>query len=50
MDWVLTPALLQRAYGVQARVGRCSQGGLLVLADAALPVTAPFFNTPPHDP
>ncbi|MFY3384098.1 ABC transporter ATP-binding protein [Paracidovorax sp. MALMAid1276] len=35
---VLTPALLQRAYGVQARVERCSQGSLLVLADAALPL------------
>jgi len=34
---VLTPALLQRAYGVRARVERCSEGHLLVLADAALP-------------
>ena len=34
---VLTPALLQRAYGVLARVERCSEGHLLVLADAALP-------------
>jgi iron complex transport system ATP-binding protein len=30
-------ALLQRAYGVRARVERCSEGHLLVLADAALP-------------
>ena len=42
-DWlplaeVLTPALLQRAYGVLARVERCSEGNLLVLADAALPL------------
>ena len=37
---VLTPALLRQAYGVQARVERCSQGHLLVLADAALPVDA----------
>ena len=34
---VLTPTLLQRAYGVLARVERCSEGHLLVLADAALP-------------
>ena len=37
---VLTPDLLRQAYGVQARVERCSQGHLLVLADAALPVDA----------
>ena len=35
---VLTPALLQRAYGVLARVERCSEGNLLVLADTALPL------------
>jgi iron complex transport system ATP-binding protein len=35
---VLTPELLQRAYGVLARVERCSEGNLLVLADAALPL------------
>lgn len=33
---VLTPGLLRQAYGVQARVERCSQGHLLVLADTAL--------------
>jgi len=33
---VLTPALLEAAYGVRARVERCSQGHLLVLADAAV--------------
>ena len=32
----LTPALLARVYGVQARIERCSQGTLLVLADAAV--------------
>lgn len=37
---VLTPGLLQQAYGVQARVERCSAGHLLVLADAALPLDA----------
>ena len=42
---VLTPALLQRAYGVQARVERCSHGNLLVLADAALPLDTPFSTT-----
>jgi iron complex transport system ATP-binding protein len=35
---VLTPPLLQRAYGVLARVERCSEGNLLVLADTALPL------------
>ncbi|MBD9392466.1 ABC transporter ATP-binding protein [Acidovorax sp. ACV01] len=47
---VLTPALLQRAYGVEARVERCSKGNLLVLADAALPLSEPFSptTTPPH--
>lgn len=35
---VLTPALLQRAYGVLARVERCSEGNLVVLADTALPL------------
>lgn len=34
---VLTPALLQRAYGVAARVERCSLGHLSVLADASVP-------------
>ena len=42
---VLTPELLQRAYGVMARVERCSQGNLLVLADAALPLPAPSSHT-----
>lgn len=42
---VLTPALLQRAYGVQARVERCSAGNLLVLADAALPLADSFSST-----
>jgi iron complex transport system ATP-binding protein len=42
---VLTPALLRRAYGVQARVERCSQGNLLVLADAALPPETRSFTT-----
>ncbi|MCZ8095969.1 MAG: ABC transporter ATP-binding protein [Acidovorax sp.] len=37
---VLTPDLLRQAYGVQARVERCSQGHLLVLADTALPLDA----------
>lgn len=32
----LTPALLARVYGVQARIERCTQGTLLVLADAAI--------------
>lgn len=32
----LTPALLARVYGVVGRVERCSQGTLLVLADAPL--------------
>ena len=47
---VLTPALLQRAYGVEARVERCSKGNLLVLADAALPLSEPFSptTTSPH--
>ena len=50
---VLTPALLQQAYGVQARVERCSQGNLLVLADAALPLSPPsslFTTTTPSQP
>lgn len=42
---VLTPALLQRAYGVQARVERCSKGNLLVLADAALPWSTTLSST-----
>ena len=42
---VLTPALLQRAYGVQARVERCSLGNLLVLADTALPLDHPLSHT-----
>jgi iron complex transport system ATP-binding protein len=32
----LTPALLAAVYGVEARIERCSQGQLLVLADAPL--------------
>ena len=36
---VLTPALLQAAYGVRARVEHCSLGHPLVLADEALPPT-----------
>ena len=34
---IFTPALLERAYGVRARVERCSQGHLMVLVDEALP-------------
>ena len=34
---VFTPALLEQAYGVRARVERCSQGHLMVLVDEALP-------------
>ncbi|UFN49803.1 ABC transporter ATP-binding protein [Roseomonas sp. OT10] len=33
----MTSAMLARVYGVQARIERCSQNHLLVLADAALP-------------
>ena len=36
----LTPDLLARVYGVRARVERCSQGQLLVLADAPLEAPA----------
>jgi len=36
---VLTPALLQAAYGVRARVERCSLGHPLVLADEAISLT-----------
>lgn len=43
---VLTPALLERAYGVQARVERCSQGHLLVLADAARPASGAIGPLP----
>lgn len=32
----LTPDLLARVYGVEARIERCSQGSLLVLADAPI--------------
>ncbi|WP_223654702.1 ABC transporter ATP-binding protein [Halopseudomonas nanhaiensis] len=35
---LITPEALQRTYGVQARVERCSQGYPVVLADAALGV------------
>ncbi|QEA13054.1 ABC transporter ATP-binding protein [Comamonas flocculans] len=35
---VLTPELLRAAYGVQARVERCSRGHPLVLADSALAI------------
>jgi iron complex transport system ATP-binding protein len=34
---VLTPALMRQAYGVEARVERCSRGMPVVLADLALP-------------
>ena len=50
---IFTPALLEQAYGVQARVERCSQGNLLVLADAALPLATPsslFTTTTPSPP
>lgn len=36
---VLTPALLHQAYGVEARVERCSRGMPVVLADMAAPFT-----------
>lgn len=39
---VLTPALLQAAYGVRARVERCSLGHTLVLADEAISPTHDF--------
>jgi len=39
---VLTPALLQAAYGVRARVERCSLGHPLVLADEAISPTHDF--------
>jgi iron complex transport system ATP-binding protein len=35
-DRVLTPALLARVYGLAARVERCSQGQIQVLADAPI--------------
>ncbi len=38
---ILTPGLLRQVYGVQARVERCSQGQLMVLADTATPPTHP---------
>ena len=38
---VLSPALLREAYGVTARVERCSLGHLLVLADASAPPAVP---------
>ena len=36
----MTPAMLARVYGVEARIERCSHDHLLVLADAPLPLAA----------
>lgn len=38
---VLTPDLLARVWGVQARLEHCTQGHPILLADAALPAHAP---------
>lgn len=41
---ILTPTLLQQVYGVRARVETCSQGHLMVLADAT--ASAPSDSVP----
>lgn len=43
---VLSPDLLRRAYGVSARVEHCSLGHLVVLADAALPISTATNASP----
>ncbi len=46
---VVTPQLLQQAYGVRARVERCSRGHPVVLADEALaPAGAAAIARAPH--
>lgn len=43
---ILTPALLRQVYGVRARVETCSQGHLMVLADATATASAASDSVP----
>ncbi|WP_445395388.1 ABC transporter ATP-binding protein [Zobellella sp. An-6] len=43
---VLTPAVLRTAYGVEARVERCSRGLPMVLCDSAMPAFQPSQGEP----